>query len=334
MAKKAILNVGGLKLGWVGIILIAAIALFVVAPMLGISTGLPMFSIAGTGQTVPPQAVPSTPVSCDSTTTPAVTFTVLDSIKNGTNLTSDYNQYVYVNGFLYSSGAAGTAIAANPNDALTVYFIDADATHDVYGFIETLTVPCQEVVTVNTTRGMQDGSLTTTVYQSDDVTQNTAGAPEAIGAGGTAEGRIRIKEATDDGYWSTNETGQKFLLTTDVNKAIFSDFEITSTSPAVSFVEVSTPSSHTSSDPTNYQLTVSYELEGSLLKDLGLIDIYFRAPALGSVNPTNDANLLFTIMDKELYLNTNTGVWVVDYYNAVTNADVGETNATDVYHIS
>lgn len=297
---------------------------------------IPEFNITGTQQPVevpPAQQVPSELIgTCEQSTAINVTYSIFDSIKNGTSLNTDYNIVYYENGVYKGTTSAGSTITAASGSTLTMYLTDSDATHDVYGFVDSVQVGCVPL-TLQSTRGMQDGTLSLIVYQSDDVTANTAGAPETLGAGATAQGRLRIKENTDDAYWSTTEGGQKFLIVADINKNAFSNFEVQSVSNG-SAVQSTVPVAHTSTDSTNNQLAVAYEVTSDALRDYGIVDVWFRAEALGSINPGTDSNIFFTIFDKEMYQNTVNGSWVIDYANAVTNADIGETNATDTYHIA
>jgi len=313
---------------------ILIVALLLVAGIWFAGGTLP-FSITGQQAQVPiAQQVPTELIgTCEQSANVAVTYSVYDSIKNGTSLNSDYNVIVYEDGVYKTMVNAGTAFNVRNSTTLTLYLVDDDATHEVYGFIDSVKVGCSPL-TLQSFRGMQDGSLSTIVYNSDDLTANTGAAPEALAVGADATGRLRIKEATVDGYWSTTEGGQKFLITADLNKVVFNDFEVTSVSEG-SFAKVSTPAGHTSQDATNNQLSISYEITSDVLRNYGIANVYYRAKALGTTaEPYYDSNLLFRIADKELYQNTSDGKFYIDYYNVVSNADLGETNATDVHHFS
>jgi hypothetical protein len=180
---------------------------------------------------------------------------------------------------------------------------------------------------------MQDASLEVTLFKADDISTNTAGSASTIGTGEPVTGRIRIKANTVDGYWSTTEGGQKFLLTMDLNKVSFTDVVLTSVSNG-SAARVATPTGHTSGDTTNNQLSISHEITSDALRNYGFVDVYFRADTVSTINPGVDSNITLKIADKEMYQNSNTGIFMIDYYNAVSNADLGESNVTGTFYIN
>ena len=314
---------------WAALV-IAVLAVVVLAPTLGIK--LPAFAVSGTGTPATPPAIPANvQETCEGSTGIGVTYTAYDALNPGSALT-DYNVTYFVNGVLGGVTATGTQFTVASDSVLTLYLQDSSG-HDVYSYIDTVHVGCKPLV-LQAAKGMQDGSLTLTVYQSDDITANSEGAPETLGSGADALGRMRVKEATNDAFWSTTEGGQKFLVIADLNSQAFSTFEVTSATPSTAVAKVAVPSGHSSLDTTNCLLSVAYEVTSDNLRDYGVVDVAFRAPAMSGINPGTDSNINITVSDKELYLNTLTGQYMLDYRNAVTNADLGETDATDEYHIA
>lgn len=270
----------------------------------------------------------------------SLNFLVLDEINPGTDLTNDYNAIVY-----RVSGGTETVLSNAPattqltkvacGDQLKIVFTDADSTHDVAGFIETYSVGNEETQVVQVAKGRQDTALSTVVYQSDYITANNGGSPQAYAAAADMKGRLDITASTSGGAWSTAQDGAKLLLVFDYNVITTSKVEVTNVSNGSYNNGAGVPSGHSSTSVvSSSRASDATEITSNVLKDGDELEIKFTASALPTYDPNTDSNIGITIYDKELVKNTDTGVWEIVYRNQVSNADVGETNVTDIFHVS
>lgn len=301
------------------------------------------FAVSGTETTVTPgDGVAPESIVCTSNTTPTVTYNVFDETpgNEAASLSSDYNCNYYRNGVFASEATCGGTFDASPGDQITVYAEDIDTTHDVYGFSDAFVVGCQEVVTKSVNKGMQDGAISLTIYDvsSGTDTANAIGSETAIGAGGTIDSKINLRETTRNARWGTSEGGVRHLVVFDYNSDGTKQPEIVSLSEG-SYSAASVPIGHKSTDVNSaLDSSVAYEITSDVLKDIGAVEIFWQAEASGAtVNPPVLAGVgntvAITVYDLEMYQKDN-GTWVTDYRDADDGSNLGETNGTDQFHFS
>jgi hypothetical protein len=297
---------------------------------------LSAFSVANGQLTTQPQAQdPSTVQTCEGSASLSLTYNIFDETPGNqtTSLNSDYNVVYYENGQYKGMVAAGTAITTVPNATLTLYAIDNDATHDVYGFSDVVTMGCASQ-TKAAVKGMQDSALTVAMYDisAGTDTENTATAVTALGAGEGIDAKWFVKASTSQARYGTTEGGAKALFVVDYNSLVYKQPIVTSVDGGTASIDV-VPNGHVATAVTdNANTSVAYVITTNNLANLQNIQVYWQAEALtGSTNP--DSNVGVTLYDSEMYQN-DAGQWVVDFRDADSAADLGEANQTDLFYTS
>jgi len=310
------------------VLLVGTILGFVNIPILGDITG---DGTSPVDTTVPPAAYDN----CNTATSTTVTLAVKDLIgTSNTTLTDDYNVIPVVNGAEKPEQAAGTSLVLAPYDVVELYFVNGNATQDVYAFRATYTAPCKTSDTVVFKDGMQDTALSTTMYDvsAGSDTANVSGTAATVGAGGTAKAKMYIAATTNDGIWGSTQDGAEIAIAIDYNSLVYKQPAITSVSDGTFELQTGVPNGHTAVSGTN--ATAFYIIETEALRDLGDITMKFQAESLtGTTNPsTSDGNMSVTIYDKDMYQRVD-GSWDNGYRNADTAADLGETNVADIFYV-
>jgi len=192
-------------------IVIYALVVMVVALSVAYFGGIKFpFAVTGTEKEVISSNGGELPVApCDTTQPVSLTYSIFDETpgNESASLSSDYNVNIYVDGVFLQETTAGTAVDVPAGKTVTIYAEDVDSTHDVYGFSDSFQSGCNGILPKSVTKGMQDGSLTLTVYDISGGTDtaNAAGSETAIGACGTIDSKLNIRETTRNARWGTNE---------------------------------------------------------------------------------------------------------------------------------
>ena len=305
-----------------------------VGAMVGI-VNIPSFSVTGDGtKDVTTSTGTNVPISCNSATSNAISFAIQDEY--GNDITSDYNFWYSVNGNEKAQQIATTTITVSPGNVISYVATDKDTTHDVYGFTGNVTAECATTQSVTLKKGMQDTALSLTAYDvsSGADTANDVGSATAIGAGATLKEKLFIAATTNDGVWSTSESGRTLGVAIDYNSLVYKQPVITSVDAGTATLLSGVPNGHSLASATTS--TAFYEIKSDALKDLGNLTLRLQAEALtGSTNPSSiDGNIVVTVYDAEMYQRTGTRTWSVGYRNADTSADVGETNSSSTFYTS
>jgi len=308
---------------------IAAIAILIFAIITGFNFG----TLSITGERPSDIDKPIVPVvTCNSATSNVLSFSVYDEF--GNSLTSDYNIWYTVNGAEKASQAASSTVTVAPSDVVAYRMIDKDGTHDVYGFSGSVVAECKTAQSIELTKGMQDTALSTTMYDISGGadTVNADGSAATVGAGATAKFKMYVAATTNDGVWSTSEQGRELGVAIDYNSLVYKQPIITSVSSGSFELLSGTPNGHTQSTGNS---TAFYVVKSDALKDLGDLTLKFQAEAAtGSTNPSAaDGNISIMIYDKEMYQKLDRS-WAIGFRNADTAADLGETNASDIFYAS
>jgi len=317
---------------------IIALLLVALLAQSGVIT-LPAFSVSN-GQliTQPQEQDLSVVQTCEGSASLTLTYNIFDETAGNqtTSLNSDYNVVYYENGVYKGMVAAGTAISTVPNATLTLYAIDGDATHDVYGFSDVVQMGCGSQ-TQASIRGMQDSALTVVMYDMSTgiAVANTAAATTTLGAGEGIDAQWYLKASTAQARYGTTEGGAKALIVLDYNSLVFKQPEIMSVEGGTAVRDV-VPNGHiaTSVTGSSANASVAYIVTTENLANLNSIKVNWRAEALtGTTNAsTADGNVGITVYDSEMYQN-DAGAWVVGFRNADDGTDLGETNQTDVFYV-
>ena len=289
-------------------------------------------------QVTQPGDVQPLDIVCTADVTPEIIITASDEINAGTTYT-DLNAVTSLNGAFAGIQTLSTdnSIDASAGNSYVIYLINDTATHDYYPQVLSGNVDCAERTLV-ASKIKLGGAITTSIFNDDDTTTNTIGAPQAIGTGENVSFRIRIRQTTNDAFFGGgySEKGIGFIL--DYNKNATDTVEViglsTKSGNPVNPVLIGTPGGHTSQDTTNALGTKTYDTGVSQLKDAGdFFEVAVNFTASNVQNPGTDSNMFIRIVDPVLYQN-NSGEWKVDYFDEDSLADLGETNGTDTIHVS
>ncbi len=327
----------GAKMAKINITYVLIAILLIGALFVGGVLKLPAQSIGGGQATTQPEQAQAVP-TCEQSTALTLTYSVFDETagNTATSLNSDYNLVYYFGSAYAGNIAAGSSITGIPTGTtVTIYAVDAGGAHDVYGFNDVVQMGCKSEAK-SVPRGMQDSAVTVVMYDVSTGIEavNTDTAPVTLGAGQAVDAQWYVKASTSNARFGTTQEGAKALLVIDYNGLIYKQPVISSIEGGVASVDV-VPNGHVSTAVTaNATTSVAYLITTNNLANNKHIKINFKADTLtASVNPAaTDGNIGVTLYDSEQYQKLD-GTWVVGFRNADTGADLGEPNATDIFHV-
>lgn len=286
-------------------------------------------SLLAVSQTQPGSGQPTSFV-CTGDVTPEISVSLLDEINPGTTRT-DVNGVLYLNGQYGASQtlSSDAKFDAGANDSYVLYLINSTSTFNYYPTVIEGNVDCTELDTRTGTIKLA-GALSTTVFNEDDVA-NTQAAPEPLGVGDSHTFRVRVKQSTNDAFWSGGYDELGIGIIVDYNNIATDEIQLSGLG-GVTMTKIGNPSGHTSQDTTNALKTETYNTSVKELKDAGgQFEFNVNFVASGTHNPNQDSNVFIEVADAVLYQDA-AGTWRVDYYDIDSLADLGKTNATDTIH--
>jgi len=263
---------------------------------------------------------------------PAVRLVVNDAVL-GTSITAiDANMFRQSATSAFFAQTGNQVLSADPTYDVTAgdkyYFEVAPGSTTYYPFktsIQTATTGGDQIdaETIKTI-----GTITSTIYNNDEVTENAAaGTEQSVTAGQTVKFKIKLVGATDNAWFGANSV----LVCADYNGTAFTTIDMSGIS-GVAPEAIGIPFGQTSQDTTNNLYQKCWRVPTSFKEYDTEVQLRLTATA-GIYDPTNDANINIRIAD-EYRMQNDFGQYVDVYFDPDTGAVVGGTDTTDMIRIS
>lgn len=263
-------------------------------------------NIPGMGDEPVITETPSIAGTCDSTTTPAISFIATEKYNAATTPTGYTVVYKLGTQVGLSQVATSTAISASPGDVIE-YLVNATGYYTVHG---TMTVPCEEVTQINVEMADFDTSTTFSYFNSDDNNANSDTNPLDI----TTSEKGEFVKLTTSTTWE-DSVQDAFLYCTYNNTAFEKPTSDLGSHAVPDFVASAANVKNVGFDLGTLTVGtgVSTDVEGMRI----------NLPAEDDQNPTLASNITCYINDYDWFVGTD-GKFKYDYQNDL-DAEVGQT---------